>query len=87
METVVVRSLRELMSVGKSAYASGNDVLLPSDCLVDLLDEVGIASGKGKLIRSEVSERLFTLIRKLDEVKDELDSLGYDIESGEAFGQ
>lgn len=86
METVVVRSLHELLSVGKSAYASGNDVLLPSECLVDVLEQIGVASGKGKLIRSEASERLFTLIRKLDEVKDELDNLGYDIESGDAFG-
>lgn len=86
METVVVRSLRELLSVGKSAYASGNDVLLPSECLVDVLEQIGVASGKGKLIRAEASERLFTLIRKLDEVKDELDNLGYDIESGDAFG-
>lgn len=78
--------MRELLNVGKSAYASGNDVLLPSECLVDVLEQIGVASGKGKLIRSEASERLFTLIRKLDEVKDELDNLGYDIESGDAFG-
>lgn len=75
-----------MLSVGKSAYASGNDVLLPSECLNDILEQIGIASGKGKLIRSEASERLFSLIKKLDEVKDELDELGYDIESGDAFG-